>query len=161
MPLHPALVHVPLGLGAVLGVVLLSLLLLERRGASTRALWWVGAALAAIVAVGALAASSAGEDEALRLSRRLPAAALAVHEEAAETFTVASVLLALLTLSAGVAARPRTRLALQIASIALGLALAPLGLRAGHAGGALVWEHGAAARGTSDVPRAAVDAAGP
>jgi len=148
MPLHPALVHVPLGLAVVLGPLLLGLLWLERRAPAQRGPWWLGAACASVLAVGALAASSAGEDEALRLAQRIPTAALEAHDDAAGIFTAASVVVALLALASGVAAQPRPRRALQLASALLALLLLPLALRVGHAGGELVWEHGAASPGT-------------
>jgi uncharacterized membrane protein len=153
MPLHPALVHLPLGLALVLGPMLVGLLWLERRAPTSRGPWWTGAVLACVLAVSALAASSAGEDEALRLADRLPAGALAAHDDAAGLFTATAVLAALLALAAGVAAQPRPRRALQIAAALLALLLVPLAWRAGQAGGALVWEYGAAAtRTASDAP---------
>ena len=40
MPLHPAIVHLPLGLAIVLGAVLSVLAWLSRREGAPRALWW-------------------------------------------------------------------------------------------------------------------------
>ncbi len=150
MPLHPAIVHVPLGLAVVLGPILAALLWLERRAPAQRGPWWLGAMLASVLAVGALAASSAGEDEALRLAQRIPIAALEAHDDAAGLFTAVSVLAALLALAAGVAAQPRPRRALQVVSVLVALLLLPLALRVGRAGGELVWEHGAASPGAVD-----------
>ncbi len=147
MPLHPALVHLPIGLALVLGPLLLGLLWFERRAPGQRGPWWAGAVLACVVAVSALAASSAGEDEALRLAQRIPTAALEAHDDAAGIFTAVSVVVALLALASGVAAQPRPRRALQLASALLALLLLPLALRVGHAGGELVWAHGAATPG--------------
>jgi uncharacterized membrane protein len=143
MPLHPALVHLPLGLALVVGPMLVGLLWLERRAPAERGPWWMGALLSSVLAVSALAASSAGEDEALRLADRLPASALAAHDDAAGLFTAVAVLAALLALAAGVAAQTRPRRALQLAAALLALLLLPLAWRAGQAGGALVWKHGA------------------
>jgi uncharacterized membrane protein len=158
MPLHPALVHLPIGLALVLGPLLLGLLWFERGAPGQRGPWWAGAVLACVLAVSALAASSAGEDEALRLAQHLPAAALAAHDDAAGLFTGASVLVALLALASGVAAQPRPRRSLQVVSALVALLLLPLAWRAGQAGGALVWKHGAAssgvdAGGASTAPR--------
>lgn len=144
MPLHPALVHLPIGLSLVLGIVLAALAWLSRADTAPRALWWLGAALASIVAAGALAASSAGEDEALRLRDVVPHAAIEEHDDAASAFTLAAVIVAVLSLVAGVVAKPRIRLVLQVTTAVCAFALVPLALRAGAAGGELVWIHGAA-----------------
>lgn len=157
MPLHPALVHLPLGLAVVLGPLLLGLFWFERRAPAQRGPWWTGAMLSCALALSALAASSAGEDEALRLAGRLPASAIAAHDDAAGLFTADAVLVALLALASGVAAQPRPRRALQLASVVLAMSLVPLAIRAGQAGGALVWQHGAAStradHDTSSTPR--------
>jgi len=147
MPLHPALVHLPIGLALVLGVVLAALACLSRADTAPRAIWWVGVLLATIVATSALASSSAGEDEALRLRNVVPHAAIEAHDDAAGYFTFASVIVAVLALVAGVTAKPRIRRALQITAAASAFLLMPLALRTGYLGGELVWVH--------DAPRAA------
>ncbi len=144
MPLHPALVHLPIGLALVLGVVLAALAWLSRADTAPRAIWWVGVLLATIVAASALASSSAGEDEALRLRDTIPHAAIEAHDDAAGYFTFASVLVAVLALVAGVAAKSRIRRMLQITAAASAFLLIPLALRTGYLGGELVWVHGAA-----------------
>lgn len=144
MPLHPALVHLPIGLALVLGVVLAALAYLSRAETAPRSIWWLGAALAAIVAAGALAASSAGEDEALRLREVVPHAAIEAHDDAAGYFTATAIFVAVLSLVAGVAAKPRIRRILQITAAVWAFLLIPLALRTGYLGGELVWLHGAA-----------------
>ena len=143
MPLHPALVHLPIGLSLVLGFVLAALAWLSRADTAPRAIWWVGVLLASIVAASALASSSAGEDEALRLRDVVPHAAIEAHDDAAGAFTFASVIVAALSLVAGVAAKPRVRRALQITAAASAFLLIPLSLRTGYLGGVLVWVHDA------------------
>ena len=68
-PLHPALVHMPLAVVALLPFAALAALLFIRKGAGARAVWSVVVVLHLLVVVGVWAASMSGEAEK-RPSRR-------------------------------------------------------------------------------------------
>ncbi len=155
-PLHPALVHLPLAWSVLLPLVMAVALLAIRRGADPRQRWRFPVVLAAAVTLSAWAAVQAGEADGERIEERVDAAALEEHEEAGERFLFLSVVVLVITAagflpaSAGAVARPAGGVA---AVLLLGA-----GLLAGHAGGELVYEHGAAAAhaeptGLQDVDR--------
>lgn len=144
LPLHPALVHLPLGLALVMPLVALVLTwaLWSRR--APRRTWAIVVALQAVLLAGALTALRTGEAEEDRVEGIVGEAALARHEAAAEQFVWASAL----TLALAAAAlllkdgRPmRAALVLTALASVIGTGLA---LRTGHAGGQLVYVHGAA-----------------
>ncbi len=140
LPLHPAIVHVPLGLAFVLPLLALWLALRGRRSG-----WAIVVALQAVLLAGALVALSTGEADEDRVEAVVGHAAVEAHEHAAQTFTAVAggtlaVMLGGLLLGAG---RLRsTTLALAVLGSCV---TAGLGVRAGHAGGALVHGDGAAA----------------
>jgi uncharacterized membrane protein len=142
MPLHPAIVHLPIGVALVAPFVLAGLIVIGRRDPSARGPWWVGAGVLAAVAVGCIAAGTTGESDAERLLGD-PAlrAAIEAHDAAATRFTIAACLAAFVALVGGVMRAPRPRLTAQLAALGLTLVLVPLALDAGRKGGALVWEH--------------------
>lgn len=141
--LHPAIVHVPLGLAAVLPFVVLALLVGAARG-WPRSTWLLAAGLQAVLFVGAVLALRTGEAAEERVEQRVPHAALETHERWATAFTwtaggVLGLLLAAWGLPAGRAARAMRVGAVAGSFVALGLAVAT-----GKAGGDLVYTHGAA-----------------
>jgi uncharacterized membrane protein len=142
MPLHPSLVHLPIGVALVAPFVLAGLFVVGRSEGAPRGPWWVGAGLLAVVAVGCIAAGTTGESEAGRLLAD-PAlrAAIEAHDDAAGRFTVAACVAAFVALIGGVLHAPRPRLVAQVIALVLALALIPLAVDAGRKGGLLVWEH--------------------
>jgi uncharacterized membrane protein len=138
LPIHPAIVHLPLGLALIVPALAFALLW-ARRGVAPGAAWAV-VLIQALVFAGALAAEQTGErDEDRAEAAGAPEAAIEAHEEAAEVFVVLSGL-TLGALALGVALRQRTAGAPALGLAAL-LALGALGqgLRVGHAGGAIVY----------------------
>jgi uncharacterized membrane protein len=110
MPLHPAIVHLPIGVALVAPFVLAGLFVIGRRDPSARGPWWVGAGVLAAVAVGCIAAGTTGESDAERLLGD-PAlrAAIEAHDAAATRFTIAACLAAFVALVGGVLRAPRPR----------------------------------------------------
>jgi uncharacterized membrane protein len=137
MPAHAWLVHAPLGLSLGVPFVLFACAWLARQ---RPAAWWLAVAATTALAVAAVVASNAGEDEALRL-RNEPRVAVAIHthEDAADLFTWTACALAGLTLVASALKKDKARLVATFACAVLSLSLLPLGWNAGHAGGTLVW----------------------
>lgn len=161
LPLHPALVHLPLGLAAVVPLAALAALLTaaRRQPAALAAL----AAAQALVLLGAVAAGRTGEDaEEAAEAQGVPEAALEAHEEAAELFTgLSAATLGAFAIAAALALAGRRGAP---AALALGgmlsLGVAGQGLRVGHAGGVLVYQHGAGVAAAGAVTPGAAHPAG-
>lgn len=155
LPVHPALTHLPLGLALVAPLALLWGLWASRRG-TDRQVWILPVALQVLVLAGGLLAYQTGSREEDQAERRVPKVALETHERRAQVFLGASTAAALLAVGALAA---RGRAARWSGGFAAGASLAALvlGLATGHAGGTLVYQHGAgttAAAGGAVQPQA-------
>lgn len=144
VPLHPALVHVPLGLALALPLVAGGLAYALWRGLAPRRTWLVAVALQAVLVAGGVAALRTGEADARRVEPVAGEAAVEAHEEAAEVFLWGAA--AVLALAVTVLALPdRLAAAAALAATAGTLAVSVLAVRTGKAGGELVYARGAAA----------------
>ena len=145
MPLHPALVHLPLALAFIVPFVALAL---------TWALWkgrvpsraWIGiVVLQAVLLVSGLVAKNFGEREEDRLKAKIPEAALERHDLTANVFLGASGF----TLAAAVLVlvwrRPGALKPLTVVTIAGSVLAAGAAVCAGYTGGELIYVHNAAA----------------
>jgi len=142
-PLHPALVHVPLGLALVMPLVAGGLALAIRKGSLPRRAWLVAAALQAVVVAGGGAAFWAGHREEHRVEGVIAEQLVERHEDRAEAFLWSAA--AALALALGVLAVPERRAPATAAVMAAGaVVVAALGVWTGKAGGELVYRHGAA-----------------
>ena len=158
VPLHPALVHVPLGLAFVVPLVAAGIAFALWRGLLPRRGWLVLVVLQAVLVAGGAVALKTGEQEEDRVERVVGEAVLHRHEEAAEVFLwVAAVVLAA---AAAVLVLPaRLATAGAFAVLAGTLVVTALAVRTGQAGGELVYRHGAAsAYGGAPAGAAAVPA---
>jgi len=145
VPWHPALVHVPLGLSLVMPLLGLGLAWTVWTGRFAPRTWAIAVALQAILLGSALTALRTGQAEEERVESVVGEVALERHEDAALLFVWSAA--GALVLAAAVpflpAGRPwRTGL---IASALGFVAVAALAVGVGHAGGELVYAHGAAA----------------
>lgn len=145
LPLHPVFVHVPIGIASILPLVLIYLLWGQRRGTLPATAWWIGVGLAALMAGGAVVAIRTGEAEEDRVERIVPEAALEAHEEAAEAFQVAAIATAALALLGALVKAAKPSAGLRSVALAASIVALALVVRAGHAGGLLVYEHNAGA----------------
>jgi hypothetical protein len=144
LPLHPAIVHIPLGVAIVMPVVGSLVALAVWRGWVTRRAWTIAVVLQAVVLGGALLALRSGEADEDRAEAWASEAAIEAHEEAAEVFTLAAGLtLALSVLPLALRGRAG-QAAGGFATAAMAIVLV-LGLRVGHAGGTIVYGAGAGA----------------
>lgn len=143
LPLHPALTHLPLGLALVSPFALLWALWSTRREGGRRP-WFLPVALQVLVLVGGILAYQTGSREEERIERLVPEAALETHEHRAQAFLAAAGAAALLSLGALALRGRASRWAAGLAA-ATGFAALGLGMATGHAGGTLVFRHGAAA----------------
>lgn len=143
-PLHPALVHVPLGLAFVLPWVAAAMAVAIDRGLLPRRAWVLVALLQLLVVAGGAAALLSGFREEHAVDGFVSGRLVQRHEERAVSFLVgAALLLALYT--AVLAVPPGRTRAVTALAVAGSLVVAGLGLWTGKAGGDLVYRHGGAA----------------
>lgn len=142
LPLHPAIVHVPLGLALVMPLLLASLLWAVATGRLPGKAWLIGLLLQGVVLGAAGVALRTGEQDEERVEDRVGEAAIGAHERAAQAFTwAAGATFLAVAITLALRNRRRPFLLAGASSVALAVAMLALGLRAGHQGGLLV--HGA------------------
>lgn len=142
-PLHPAIVHFPIVLAFLLPVAALLALLQIRRGVDGRRAWiWV-VLLAAGLFGSSLVAVETGEDQEEIVEEVVSESAIHEHEEAAERLRLMSGIAFLLCGAGLVAGRAGT--VGRWAGTAAALVTVLAAINTGGTGGALVYEHGAAA----------------
>ena len=144
LPLHPAIVHLPLALAFVIPLAAAVLAWALWTGRLPRWTWALVVGLQALLLAGAGLAMRTGEGDEERVERVVAERVLEAHERAAKTFTLAAAVVAglfvlVLALPAGAFRRGSSALA-----VAGSLVVATLALRVGEAGGELVYRHGAA-----------------
>ncbi|MEW6776340.1 MAG: DUF2231 domain-containing protein [Bdellovibrionota bacterium] len=144
IPLHPALVHIPIGIAFILPFFAIAATIALWRGWVTRRTWLALVALQAFAFGGAFAAVNTGEREEERVEETIGEAAIETHEERAEAF----LWIAGIGLTAGLATaflRPGKIQNLAAAgTTGLAVLLAASAFLTGHSGGELVYQHGAA-----------------
>ncbi|MFO0584246.1 MAG: DUF2231 domain-containing protein [Anaeromyxobacter sp.] len=157
VPLHPAIVHVPLGLAFVIPLVAAAIAVAVQRQRLPRSALAVVVGLQLVVAGGGFVAMAIGDREAHRVEAVVGEPAVEAHEERAELFVWSSV--AVLVAAAALLVVPARALGALSAAVVVGSAgVAALGVRAGHAGGQIVYTHGGAAAFGAHPPPAAVAA---
>lgn len=161
LPLHPAFVHLPLGLAILMPLFALGLALAARRHDLGRSPWLALVALQSLLAVSAVVALKTGQRDEDLAEKVVPKGAVHEHEEAAEGFLV-STFVVLAVAAAGAFLPGRLAVPVRGLAVAGTLVVAGLGLRAGHLGGRLVYVHGAAsAHVQKATPAGAVPATPP
>ncbi|MGH9641352.1 MAG: DUF2231 domain-containing protein [Terriglobales bacterium] len=145
MPLHPALVHMPLALAFIAPFLALGFTWALWKGRIHSRAWIIIAALQAVLLLSGLIAMYFGEREEARLKSRVSPALLEQHDDLADQFLwVAGFTLGAASL-VPLLRRPRTVRALAVTTLAGSLLSAGAAFRAGHTGGELVYLHNAAA----------------
>lgn len=142
VPLHPMIVHFPMVLVTLLPIFALVSLWAIRGGARPPRAWAATLALAGALALSAFAAVETGEAEEERVESVVAERAMHAHEEAGERFLLLSVLLTVV--AAGGLARGTIGRAARVVTVMGAAALVVAGIQVGHAGGELVYRHGAA-----------------
>ncbi|MFB6264275.1 MAG: DUF2231 domain-containing protein [Bradymonadaceae bacterium] len=144
-PLHPKLVHVPVALAVLMPLVSFGLFVAwSKRWLPARS-WWIAALLQAILFAGGWIAYETGESNEEKVEEVVAEEAIEVHEERAEQFYWASgAVLVLMILPVALPTDERRRRWIALAASAGTVVVFWLGYRVGEAGGALVYEHGAA-----------------
>ncbi len=144
LPLHPAIVHVPIGLALLMPILAAASLAGWWRGAWTRRVWWLVLGTQLLVAGAAVFAVRTGEADEERVEEVVPEHAIEHHEEGGEAFQWVSLVL-LAVMAGGLLPPERLARSVALAGVAGSVAAGGLALSVGHAGGQLVYRHGAAA----------------
>lgn len=147
-PLHPAMVHLPLGLALVLPFLAAALVWAIAKGHLPGKAWWLVVGLQALVLVSVFVAMQTGEASEEAVERIVDGRLIHEHELAAQFFLGSAALTTLLALAGGFAPE-RFRKAARIATTVAALHGLTVALRTGHLGGELVYRHGAAAAFTT------------
>ncbi|MCC6156422.1 MAG: hypothetical protein IT350_00090 [Deltaproteobacteria bacterium] len=152
LPLHPAIVHLPLGLAFVAPVVAVILLGLALAGKLARTHVLIAVVLQVVLVASAMVALQTGEGAEDRAERVVNERFIEEHEHRAQTFTVvAAATLASMLGALALAGRPMGARAAIALTLAMTVGVAGLAVRTGHAGGELVYVHGAAAAWTGSA----------
>lgn len=152
MPLHPAVVHVPVALAILMPFLTLGLLVAWWRDWLPGRAWAIAVALQAVLVVGAVTAVQTGEAEEERVEEVVDHDLIEEHEEGAKLVVWSSGgALIVMLLPLFLPGERRKKLAAVAASGAT-VAVMVLALGVGKAGGELVYEHGAADAHGDDVP---------
>jgi len=164
LPLHPAIIHLPLGLAFVMPFLAAGFAWALWNGRAGVRAWIAVVALQAALLGAGLVAMNTGEREEHRVEAVVGEPAIEQHEAYAGQFvwaTGATLAMAVLVLAFR---RPAAARALTLATVAGTVIVAAAAVRVGHAGGRLVYVHnagaayaGAAAPG--DAGRSAVSGA--
>lgn len=146
VPLHPAVVHIPVALAVLVPALAVLVLAFTWRRPAQSALALLVAAQGLMVA-GGFVAMSTGEETEEVVERVVAESAIHEHEERAEVFVwtaVAGLVLAGAALALSQRNKAGAARAVLIAFTVTSLGVAFLGFRTGQAGGELVYVHGAA-----------------
>jgi uncharacterized membrane protein len=145
LPLHPAIVHLPLGLALLMPLIAAVATWALWTGRITPRSWILVAALQVLLVGAGVVALRTGSAEEDRVERVVQEAAIERHEEAAEQFVWASGAVLVVLAVVPWIRRPGIARAVAVAGTLTTVVVTGLALRAGHAGGQLVYVHGAAA----------------
>jgi len=143
IPLHPAAVHVPIGLAIVLPPLVLWAAIRTWQGAETRATWSMIAFIQLVLVGAAFFAMSAGERDEDVVERVVAERRIHVHETMGKQFAWTGVIALACTVLLIGASGPPAR-ALGVIAVLLAVGTTGLAARVGHSGGKLVYVYGAA-----------------
>lgn len=143
LPLHPAIVHLPLGLAFVIPLVALGLTIALFRGWLPGRAWAVLVGLQLVLQLGGMAAMNTGEGEEEKVENVVPESRIEAHEGMAKQFMLGSALVLLVGIGGLFLSDEKKRYAALAVTVG-SMAVAGLAVRVGHAGGELVYTHGAA-----------------
>lgn len=146
VPLHPAIVHIPLALAMLvpLGAIVIAALAWRRQ--PSRALVAVLVVFQGLLVGSGVVAMNAGESDEDRVEAVVPEPAIERHEERAEAFLIAgAAVLGTFAAAWALARRPGIGRAVLTVAAAGTLVVGGLALGVGSSGGELVYVHGAGA----------------
>ncbi len=147
MPIHPALVHLPLTLAVVTPVLAVGLTVVLWRDRLPRRAWLGMVILQGVLLASGLIAMDFGEGEEERLKSKISPALLERHDDLADEFLWVTGF----TLGAAglvlVVRRPGTVRAMAVTTVIGSVIAAGAAVRAGHSGAELVYIYNAGAYG--------------
>ena len=152
MPLHPLIVHIPLVLAGLVPIVAGFLAWQAWRGRAGRKSWLVALALQAVIVIGALVAVDTGGDEAGTARKVVPREAIRDHAQAADWFEYATFATLVPLAAAALLREPKQAAIAGAVAAVLALVMVAIGIRVGHLGGKVVFEHDAPAAYKSPAP---------
>ena len=141
-PLHPAVVHFPIALAALIPLFAALTLLAIRMGRTSPHTWAVVVLMQALLVGSAWLAHETGHDQEERVEKIVKESLIEAHEEAADRvlwFAVAGLAAAAIGLAGGKAGAWG-----RAGALAISLATLAAAVQTGHLGGELVYRHGAA-----------------
>ncbi len=153
--LHPKIVHVPIALAVLMPLLSFGVLLAWWRSWLPRRTWIIAAALQGVLVAASFAALQTGEVDEEVVEAVVAEQFLDAHEEAAELFMWIAAIALLFYVGAAAIKNERVARGLGALSVLASLVVFAQGYRVGEAGGALVYEHGAAGAFTAQSAGAA------
>jgi uncharacterized membrane protein len=144
LPLHPAIVHLPLGLAILMPLLAAGFAWALWSGRVRSRAWIAVVALQALLVGSGMLAMNTGEADEDRVEAVVQKSAIHQHEELAEQFVWTAGATLFLTGVVLLFRQPKATRALTALSVVATIAVAAMALRVGHAGGQLVYAHGAA-----------------
>lgn len=146
LPLHPAIVHLPLGLAIIMPIVAAVIGIAVVKARVPRTLWLLVIFLQLLTVGSAFVATSTGESDEERVERVVDHDLIHEHEEAAEWFLWSAGITAIAAFGALRQASRGKGVGWAVGiTVFLSLWSASIALRTGYLGGRLVYVHGAAA----------------
>jgi len=145
MPLHPAIVHIPVALALLLPLLIPLAAFLWSRNRESRTPFVFVAVLCATMAVSAFMAKQTGEDEEDTVETIVAKSHIHDHEEEADIFFFMAVGMTLLGLGTVAATKSKAAIPLTAALWLLSAVAAYQAYRTGEAGGELVYKYNAGA----------------
>ncbi|MCP4445776.1 MAG: hypothetical protein GY811_10605 [Myxococcales bacterium] len=141
---HPKVVHIPIALAVLMPLIAGGTLVAWWCGYLPKRAWLIPVALQAVLVASGFLAMQSGEADEDRIERVVAESVIEEHEEAAELFVWSSAAIFAFMLVALVVHRPKAEMTIAVAAALGTLFVFVMGYRTGEAGGALVYEHGAA-----------------
>jgi len=149
-PLHPAVVHFPIVLAALLPLAAIVALILIARGAPAQKTWSFVVALSVMLALASWAAVETGQDEEDTVEKVVAEEPIHEHEEAGERMLIFSGI-GVVLVGLGLANGKIGQVGRWIGTIAA-VGLVGASYQVGRLGGELVYQHGAASAYTDSLP---------
>lgn len=143
LPVHPFIIHFPVAMTFILPVLVLVFAYMIRANKMTPKGWLIIVGLQFAVVVTGYISLETGETEEDRVEKVVSKKLIHEHEEAAEIFVGATVILFVLSVAAFFI-RKEMSFFLKLGMALLGIVTCYLAYRTGHLGGELVYRYGAA-----------------
>lgn len=143
LPIHPFIVHIPIGLSVLMPLFVFVLMVLISKGFLPANAWTLLIMVQLIVVIACIAARFSGESESSYVANYVAEELIERHEELANVFFASQIGLFIVAIL-GAVAPLRTLLATRLFFGFASCAVAALGIWAGSAGTDLVYKYGGA-----------------